>query len=82
MAITPLSYVDQYARYPKKSLFIYASYDTTFLPEYSEDMLEAIRLRDLDHKVVVLPCGHHTAGKTPYKYMDAYHILSFLKSTL
>lgn len=79
MVITPLSYVDQFARFPKKSLFIHANYDTTFLPRYANEMLEEIRLRDLEHKSVVLPCGHHTAGKTPYKYMDAYHIISFLK---
>jgi len=82
MAITPLSYVDQFARYVKKSLFIYANYDTTFLPKFSEAMLEEVRLRNLDHKVVVLPCGHHTAGKTPYQYLDGYHICSFLKRNL
>ncbi len=82
MAITPLSYVDNYARFPKKSLFIHASYDTTFLPKYARAMLEEVRLRELDHKSVVLPCGHHTAGKTPFQYMDAYHICSFLKKEL
>ena len=81
-AITPLSFVDRFARYPKKSLFIYANYDTTFLPKFSEAMLEEVRLRKLDHKVVVLPCGHHTAGKTPYQYLDGYHICSFLKRNL
>ena len=82
MAITPLSYVDQFARFPLKSLFIYATYDTTFLPKYAKEMLEEIRLRELDHKVVVLPCGHHTAGKTPYQYLDGYHICSFLRRLL
>jgi hypothetical protein len=52
------------------------------LPEYSEEMIEQIRLRNLDHKVVVLPCGHHTVGKTPFKYMDGYQICNFLKRTL
>jgi dienelactone hydrolase len=82
MAITPLSYMKEFARFEKKSLFIHASYDTTFLPKYSTAMLEEIRLRDLEHKSVVLPCGHHTAGKSPYIYMDAYHIISFLKQNL
>jgi hypothetical protein len=82
MAITPLSYVDHYARFPKRSKFIHASYDTTFLPKYAEAMLEEVRLRELEHTSVVLPCGHHTAGKTPFKYMDAYHIISFLMNQL
>ena len=81
-AITPLSYVDCYARYPKKSLFIYAEYDTTFLPQYSRAMLEEVRLRDLEHEAVVLPCGHYTLGRTPFQIMDGYHIASFLLRSL
>jgi len=34
---------------------------------------------ELDHKVVVLPCGHYTTGETPYKYMDGWHLGSFLR---
>ena len=33
--ISPMSYFDQFARWPKKSLIIYAKYDMTFLPELS-----------------------------------------------
>lgn len=81
-AITPLSYVDCYARFPKKSLFIYATYDTTFLPKYSRAMLEEVRLRQLEHEVVVLPCGHYTMGRTPFQILDGYHICSFLLRSL
>lgn len=80
--ISPQSYVDQYARYDKRSLFIYGSCDTTFLPEYSRAMIEEIRLRQVPHKVVVLPCGHYTLGETPFKYFDGYHICSFLLRSL
>ena len=34
-AISPMSYFEQFARWPKKSLIIYAKYDLTFLPEFS-----------------------------------------------
>jgi len=81
-ATTPLSYVDKFARFPKQSLFLYATYDTTFLPEYSKAMLEQIRQRGLDHQVVVLPCGHYTLGRTPFQFLDGYHICSFLKKRL
>jgi hypothetical protein len=81
-AITPLHYVDTYARYPKKSLFIYANYDTTFLPKYARAMLEEVRLRDLPHETVVLPCGHYTMGRTPFRYWDGYHICRFLLQSL
>jgi hypothetical protein len=81
-AITPANFVDTYARYHKKSLFIYADYDTTFLPAYSRAMLEEVRLRNLDHEAVVLPCGHYTMGRSPFRYMDGYHICSFLLRSL
>jgi len=81
-AITPLSYVDRYAQHERKSLFIYGTCDTTFLPEYSEAMIEQVRLRKIPCKVVVLPCGHYTLGETPFKYIDGYHICSFLLKTL
>lgn len=81
-AITPLSFVDAYARFPKKTLFIYANYDTTFLPVYARAMLEEVRLRKLEHEVVVLPCGHYTMGRSPFRYVDGYHICSFLLRSL
>jgi hypothetical protein len=80
--ITPLSYVDRYAQYKRESLFIYGTCDTTFLPEYSEAMIEQVRLRSIPHKLVVLPCGHYTLGEIPFKYVDGYQICSFLLKTL
>lgn len=81
--ISPCSYLDRYAEHNhKKSLFIYGTCDTTFLPEYSEEMIREIRLRKIPHKVVALPCGHYTLGESPFKYIDAYQICSFLLTSL
>jgi len=79
-AVSPMSYFRQYARWPKKSLVIYAKYDLTFLPEFSRDVVSEFRRFGLDHKVVVLPCGHYTTGETPYKYIDGWQIASFLRT--
>ena len=81
-AISPVHYMDQYARWPKKSKFIYATYDTTFLPELSRDVIGRIQSRGIDNQVAVLPCGHYTLGESPYKFIDGYHICSFLKRWL
>ncbi|HZQ71083.1 MAG TPA: alpha/beta hydrolase family protein [Terriglobales bacterium] len=78
-AISPMSYFEQFSRHPKKSLIIYANYDLTFLPEFSRDVVDQFQRHNLDHKVVVLPCGHYTTGETPYKYMDGWHLASFLR---
>ena len=37
-------------------------------------MVEEFEKHNLDHKVVVLPCGHYTMGETPYKYMDGWQL--------
>ena len=80
LAVSPMSYFDQFARWPKKSLIVYAKYDLTFLPELSRNVVEEFERHSLDHKVAVLPCGHYTMGEFPYKYMDGWQLLSFLRT--
>lgn len=82
MAISPPNYIERYARLPKKTLFIYARYDTTFPFRFSEQVIAKARELKMDHKAVVLPCGHYTMGESPFKFLDGYHICSFLKRNL
>ncbi len=77
-AISPMSYFQQFARWPKKSLVVYAKYDLTFLPEFSRQVVAEFERYGLDHKVAVLPCGHYSTGETPYKYMDGWYLASFV----
>jgi dienelactone hydrolase len=79
-AISPMSYFEQFARWPKKSLIVYAKYDLTFLPEFSHEVLRQFASHRLDHKVVELPCGHYTTGETPYKFMDGWQLASFMRT--
>jgi dienelactone hydrolase len=80
LAVSPMSYFKQFARWPRKSLIVYAKYDLTFLPELSHQVVAEFARHGLDHKVAVLPCGHYTTGETPYKYMDGWHLASFLRT--
>lgn len=82
MVISPPHYIERYAMLKKKSLFIYARYDTTFPTRFSEQVVAKARELKLDHKSVVLPCGHYTVGETPFKFLDGYHICNFLKRNL
>jgi dienelactone hydrolase len=82
IAISPVHYMDRFSAIEKKSLFIYATYDTTFPLHLSEQAVAHIRQRGLDHKVVVMPCGHYTLGETPFKFIDGYYICSYLKRNL
>ncbi|HEV8525845.1 MAG TPA: abhydrolase domain-containing 18 [Terriglobales bacterium] len=80
LAISPMAYVDKFAQKPKKSLVVYATYDLTFPPELSRELIGELKRRDVDHRVAVLPCGHYTSGETPFKFLDAWHMAKFLQS--
>ncbi len=82
LAISPMSYFDRFARYPRRSLVVYAKYDLTFLPEFSLQFIAECRRRGLDHEVSVLPCGHYSCGEFPFKYLDAYYLARFVKRAL
>ena len=79
-AVSPMVYFDKFSRWPRRSLIIYAKYDMTFLPEFSEQVVAEFEKHNLDHKVVALPCGHYTLGETPYKYMDGWQLANFLRT--
>jgi len=81
-AVAPVNYLERFVAKEQKSLFIYTAYDTTFPPELSRAVVEKMKEHAVDHKVVVLPCGHYTLGETPFKFIDGYHICSYLKRNL
>jgi dienelactone hydrolase len=82
MVISPPHYIERYAKLKKKSLFIYARYDTTFPLRFSEQVIAKARELKMDYKAVVLPCGHYTLGETPFKFLDGFHVCSYLKRNL
>jgi len=82
LCISPMAYFKKFARYPKKCLMIYAKYDLTFIPELSLQAVDAFHAHGIDLKTAVLPCGHYTTGETPFKYMDAWHMVRFLSKNL
>lgn len=80
--ISPVNYFHKFRSMPKRTLVIYATYDLTFLPEYSQIVVQSFRENQLDHVVKILPCGHYSTGETPFKFMDGWHIGKFLKTSL
>ncbi|HEX3941770.1 MAG TPA: abhydrolase domain-containing 18 [Acidobacteriaceae bacterium] len=79
-SISPSHYMDQFAAHPKKVLVVHATYDLTFLAEYSAQVLASFRERGVDFVSKVLPCGHYTTGETPFKFMDGWYLGSFVYS--
>ncbi len=80
--ISPATYLDKLADRELKSLLVWARHDSTFLPVYSRQVLESFRARNLDHKVVALPCGHYTTGRFPFNVIDGLAMCRFLARNL
>src|SRR5271156_6589271 len=77
-AVSPTSYMDQFAAHSKRVLVVHATYDLTFLEEFSLDVLKNFERLGVDYVSKVLPCGHYTTGETPYKYLDGWYLGSFV----
>jgi hypothetical protein len=77
-AVSPMSYMDQFAAHSKRVLVVHATYDLTFLEEFSLDVLKNFERCGVDYVSKVLPCGHYTTGETPYKYIDGWYLGSFV----
>jgi len=60
-----------------KSLLVWASHDSTFLPVYSQQVLRNFREMRLTHQVFNLPCGHYTTGQFPFNLMDGLAMCRF-----
>ncbi len=77
-AVSPSNYMDEFAASPRRTLLVHATYDLTFLEEYSLQVVDNFRRRGIDFVSKVLPCGHYTTGETPNKFMDGWYLGSFV----
>jgi len=80
LPISPLPYLERVRGRPL--LLVYARYDLTFPVDLSRQLVEAFRRTRIAHELMVLPCGHYSTGKSPFKYMDGFALCRFLNRTL
>jgi hypothetical protein len=66
----------------RQTLLVYARYDLTFPVDLSEDLVREFEDLRIPHEVAVLPCGHYSTGKGPFKYLDGWILTRFLKRAL
>ena len=79
LGISPMAFMRKFAANPRQVLVVHARYDLTFLEEFSLDLIERLNEYKIDYVSRVLPCGHYTTGETPYKYLDAWYLSSFVR---
>jgi hypothetical protein len=75
--ISPASYLKRLQGRGMHNLLIWARHDSSFLPVYSQQVLDSFRNLELPHRVYTLPCGHYTTGQFPFKLMDGLAMCRF-----
>ena len=80
MPISPFPYLDRVRG--KRILLVYARYDLSFPVGLSRSLVDEFRRRGLNPEVAVLPCGHYTTGKSPFKWIDGLTLCRFLNRSL
>ncbi len=78
--ISPFSYLDRVSQ--TNTLLVYARYDLTFPIDLSFELIDAFAKRGLRYTLASLPCGHYSTGMAPFKYLDAFHLVRFLRRAL
>jgi hypothetical protein len=80
MPISPWPFVHRIRG--RRSLLVYARYDLTFPVDLSQALVGEFRRLGVAPRTAVLPCGHYTTGKAPFKFMDGYHLIKFFVDIL
>ena len=63
MVISPPNYIERYATMKKEDRCSFTPATIRRFPlRFSEQVIEKARELGLDHKAVVMPCGHYTLG--------------------
>lgn len=80
MPISPYPFTERVRG--RRLLLLYARYDLTFPVDLSKSFVEEFERRGIAHDLTVLPCGHYTTGKAPFKFLDAYVLTKFFVKNL
>ena len=78
-SISPSAHAGRLSRVRRPVLLISARYDLTFLPDLSQIFLSDVERHGVPAEKKWLRCGHYTIGRSPFKYMDGWHILNFFR---
>jgi hypothetical protein len=77
-----MPYVERGLGAKRNAFMVYGKYDPTFLPELTEEMLEALHEHGANPKTLELPCGHYSLELSPFSYIAGYRMLRYLHSAL
>lgn len=80
--ISPWPYVERLKNTNKRFFMVSGRYDPTFWPEFSEQMLDLMKEKGIEHEALILPCGHYSLELPPFGYPAAFRMGTFLFQNL
>ncbi len=80
--ISPMPYVERGMGAGKNCFLVYGKYDPTFLPEFTADMLAALRKNGCEPQTLELHCGHYSLELPPFSYVAGMRMGAFFVHAL
>ena len=82
LSISPSAYIPKLQGLKRKVKMIAGRYDLTFPFDLTQIVFDDCERHNVAFEKVILPCGHYTSGKAPFKFLDGYHIISYFVKEL
>ena len=82
LAISPNPYISKLTGDARRGLMISARYDLSFTPELSRLLFQQCSRYGVKLDRAIVPCGHYTLGRTPYKYYAGYLLVNYFRRYL
>jgi len=79
--ISPYPFIKRLSGTRRSMLMLSGRYDTTFLPELSQQGYDEFDRCGIPCSRIWLPCGHYTMGQLPFSAVAGYRVVRFLASS-
>jgi len=79
--ISPQTFIHKLRGTSRDVLLISASHDLTFIPELSRALFDECDKQGIRYDKLILPCGHYSMGRFPFKYILGAVTVRYFKSS-
>ena len=82
MPISPMPYVERGMGARRNTFMVYGKYDPTFLLEFTQEMLEALRKNGAEPRTLELPVGHYSLELAPFSWVAGWRMFTYFLEAL
>jgi hypothetical protein len=80
--ISPMPFVERGMGAKRNTFMVHGKYDPTFLPELTQQMLQALRQHGAEPRTLELPVGHYSLELPPFSYIAGYRMFMYFLEAL